>query len=553
MCNINVIMRESVLPAGWQKERGTVHMSEKDYILAMYDIRGKQDYIYKSSKIKEIVGGSYIIRDCFDDCLFPAAEKVSEKGIFSYRRNSQQDEPEEFTPENFESRLEKGYVGEVVYDGGGNFFVLYRDAEVYREVNRRFYRELLDKTYSLRVLTTCIGEINFDNYPQDRDRLYAEHHRREQRESMINPVNTLPVVQTDYRTSLPLAELQHIGNRDEKVSYESKKKYVKYEEMSRERANREIQIQLEGSDKLDNLITKKGEESLLAVIYIDGNSMGAQVERCLNGVDKSYSACVKALRQFSEEIQTHYIDKRIADVDALLEKRANGRRRFVVYAGDEVTFICNARNAYDVAREYLTRLAEESSQGAPRTSCAGIAVFHSHAPFREAYRIAEECCESGKKLMKAEGITNASLIDFHYCQGAFGTSLEEIRKEEETENSSRPWFIKYYDESGQAAGREGLIKEKYISDDIVQKMKDMLNKAGRSNIKNLALSARKSAADFKSELERICAHQLEKHLDFTLGGLLDDEMQRKLIYDMVIVYDLWFDEEKKRTAEKEDA
>lgn len=546
-------MRESVLPAGRQKERGTVHMSEKDYILAMYDIRGKQDYIYKSSKIKEIVGGSYIIRDCFDDCLFPAAEKVSEKGIFSYRRNSQQDEPEEFTPENFESRLEKGYVGEVVYDGGGNFFVLYRDAEVYREVNRRFYRELLDKTYSLRVLTTCIGEINFDNYPQDRDRLYAEHHRREQRESMINPVNTLPVVQTDYRTSLPLAELQHIGNRDEKVSYESKKKYVKYEEMSRERTNREIQIQLEGSDKLDNLITKKGEESLLAVIYIDGNSMGAQVERCLNGVDKSYSACVKALRQFSEEIQTHYIDKRIADVDALLEKRANGRRRFVVYAGDEVTFICNARNAYDVAREYLTRLAEESSQGAPRTSCAGIAVFHSHAPFREAYRIAEECCESGKKLMKAEGITNASLIDFHYCQGAFGTSLEEIRKEEETENSSRPWFIKYYDESGQAAGREGLIKEKYISDDIVQKMKDMLNKAGRSNIKNLALSARKSAADFKSELERICAHQLEKHLDFTLGGLLDDEMQRKLIYDMVIVYDLWFDEEKKRTAEKEDA
>lgn len=546
-------MRESVLPAGRQKERGTVHMSEKDYILAMYDIRGKQDYIYKSSKIKEIVGGSYIIRDCFDDCLFPAAEKVSEKGIFSYRRNSQQDEPEEFTPENFESRLEKGYVGEVVYDGGGNFFVLYRDAEVYREVNRRFYRELLDKTYSLRVLTTCIGEINFDNYPQDRDRLYAEHHRREQRESMINPVNTLPVVQTDYRTSLPLAELQHIGNRDEKVSYESKKKYVKYEEMSRERTNREIQIQLEGSDKLDNLITKKGEESLLAVIYIDGNSMGAQVERCLNGVDKSYSACVKALRQFSEEIQTHYIDKRIADVDALLEKRANGRRRFVVYAGDEVTFICNARNAYDVAREYLKRLAEESPQGAPRTSCAGIAVFHSHAPFREAYRIAEECCESGKKLMKAEGITNASLIDFHYCQGAFGTSLEEIRKEEETENSSRPWFIKYYDGSGQAAGREGLIKEKYISDDIVQKMKDMLNKAGRSNIKNLALSARKSAADFKSELERICAHQLEKHLDFTLGGQLDDEMQRKLIYDMVIVYDLWFDEEKKRTAEKEDA
>ena len=81
-------------------------------------------------------------------------------------------------------------------------------------------------------------------------------------------------------------------------------------------------------------------------------------------------------------------------------------------------------------------------------------------------------------------------------------------------------------------------------------MKDVLNKAGHSNIKNLALSARKSAADFRSELERICAHQLEKQLDFTLGGMLDDDMQRKLIYDMVIVYDLWFDDEKQKAGKE---
>ena len=75
-------------------------------------------------------------------------------------------------------------------------------------------------------------------------------------------------------------------------------------------------------------------------------------------------------------------------------------------------------------------------------------------------------------------------------------------------------------------------------------MKEMLNRAGRSNIKNLAFSAKKSAADFKSELERICAHQLDKKIDFSLGGLLNDEMQRKLIYDMVIVYDIWFDQKE---------
>ena len=518
-------------------------MGDNGYILAMYDIRGKQDFIYKSSKIKEIVGGSYIIRDCFDDCLFPAAEECSEKGIFSYRRKNSREDSDDFTVENFEKRLQEGYIGQVIYDGGGNFFVLYKDVKIYKEVNRRFYHHLLEKTYSLRVLTTYIDNVDFENYSEDQKRLYAKHRKREQRESMISPVNTLPIVQTDYRTSLPLAELQYIGNheegRKEKVSLESKKKYEKYSQVEK---NGKEDRQIQGSRLLDELITKKGEESLLAVIYIDGNNMGAEVEKCLLGLD-SYAECTKVLREFSDKIQKHYITDRIRDVDALLSEKENGKRRFVIYAGDEVTFICNARNAYDIAVEYLTKLAEDSEEGSPRTSCAGIAIFHSHAPFPESYRIAEECCESGKKLMKEEKIEHASLIDFHYCQGAFGTSLEEIRKEEETEDSSRPWFVNCI--GGQhKAGKTELIDGKYVSCETVQMMKEMLNRAGRSNIKNLAFSAKKSTADFKSELERICAHQLDKKIDFSLGGLLNDEMQRKLIYDMVIVYDIWFDQKE---------
>ncbi len=76
-------------------------------------------------------------------------------------------------------------------------------------------------------------------------------------------------------------------------------------------------------------------------------------------------------------------------------------------------------------------------------------------------------------------------------------------------------------------------------------MRAELDKAGRGNIKNLAFSAKKSPADFKTEQERIKAHQTEKKIDFSLGGLLGDKIQRKLIYDMVLVYDLWF--ERKET------
>ena len=75
------------------------------YILAMYDIRGKQGYIYKSNKIREIVGGSWIIRDCFEDCLFPAAKQCSPKGIFTYKDQKTASEADAFTPENFENHL----------------------------------------------------------------------------------------------------------------------------------------------------------------------------------------------------------------------------------------------------------------------------------------------------------------------------------------------------------------------------------------------------------------------------------------------------------------
>lgn len=214
------------------------------------------------------------------------------------------------------------------------------------------------------------------------------------------------------------------------------------------------------------MITKKGDESLLAVIYIDGNNTGAQVKRCLSGL--TYTECVKALREFSGKIQKHYIDDRIQDVDSLLAEKERSERRFVVYAGDEVTFICNARNDYDVAVEYLTKLAADSPEGALLTSCAGIAIFHSHAPFAEAYRIAEECCESGKKLMKKEGMENNSRSWF--------VSLTCGKKEKEAKEIRKP----------------EMVNGKFISCEIVQMMKEMLNRVDWGNIKNLTLSAKKA-------------------------------------------------------------
>ena len=129
---------------------------KNSYILAMYDVRGKQEYIYKSNKMKEIIGASYIIRDCFEDYLYPAAKLCSEKGLFDYQN---MEGNTEFSKESFEQHLQEGYLGEIVYNGGGNFFVLYKDLETYKKVNQYFYRMVLEETYSLRVLTSYIENV----------------------------------------------------------------------------------------------------------------------------------------------------------------------------------------------------------------------------------------------------------------------------------------------------------------------------------------------------------------------------------------------------------
>lgn len=505
---------------------------DKKRVLVMYDVRGKQEYIYRSGKIREIIGASCIIRDVFKDYLYPAAKKIrnqmkdfkEQEAIYLYDKKT----AEKFSVKVFEQRMAEGrYIGEVVYDGGGNFLVLYRDKDTCIQVNRLFTRELMRKTYTLKVLCTILDNPDSSQYGEDNKRLYERHQRNEMTESVIYPVNSLPVVQVDPLTSKPLSVRRSVPEEREgmKMSLEQAAKHDKYREEAK------AQGDIVGEKILDRIVTKKGEESLLAVIYMDGNNMGAQVQDCLEGKN-SYEECVTKLRSFSSGIQKNYVDDRINAINTKLDNKykdnSGKKRRTIVAAGDEMTIICNARDALDVIEAYFEEFPKKCS------SCAGIAIFHSHAPYADAYRLAEECCESGKKRMKDKGLRHASFVDFHYCQGGIGIDLDEIRKKElQGEECSRPWII--------LSHSEDKAKGFNYSLELAEEMADLLRKLGRSNVKSLLDVALNSPAGLEMELERINAHRKEP-VDFTLDDKLNEEQKRKLIYDVVLVYDLWFQE-----------
>lgn len=555
-------------------------------VLAMYDVRGKQKFIYRSTRIKEIIGGSKIIRDIFKDYLFPAAGEYRNEiigiktgpALYDYKNVKSSDGSEtrdagknkkkqkkknekgnDFSFDAFLKRMgEEQYLGEIVYDGGGNFLVLYKNREVCRGITRLFSRKVLENTSSLKVQCTFVEDLNPNlfhvprdpNHPEnkgDYERLYETHRYNENQEIVTVPYGMLPVVQTDYLTSMPLTELcetdpGHRAENSKKVTTESAAKYRKYKEVA-QNENRDG-IWFADEKILDRMVTERGRESLLAVIYIDGNNMGALVQNSIKNA-KSYDQCIKALRKFSETIQTELIDKR---VNRILQEMKKGIR-MIVGAGDEITIICNAREALDIACKYLEDIPKEYS------SCAGISVFHSHTPFLEAYRIAEECCESGKKFMKEHGLQSVCLLDYHFCQAAIGVSLEEIRILERMENCSRPWLVVNNQD-------KNLTKEctpaQYGTD--VLKMKQLLNIFGRTNVKSLLDCASEGNTRFDLEVQRIEAHistKTKEKMQDALGKDCVKEMiyknkdkARRLIADMAIVYDLWFDDEKDQEEEE---
>ncbi len=529
-------------------------MDQNKAVLAMYDVRGKQDFIFRTNKIQEIVGASWLIRDVFDDYLFDAARGLFDgcKGIYSYKHDSG---TTKFSVEAYNRHICDNYVGEVVYDGGGNFILLFKDMDTFKAVTYEFSKRIMEEIGSLRVLGTAvpIGE-GFSDYKADIGRLYAEHRVHEACESKVDPWGCLPIVQVDRETSQPLVDYtkmldgKNINDRVRetikakgikgKLTKESFAKLLKYHvEMERigDTKSKLTDIERDYYRKnekiLDNIVEEKGIDSQLAVVYIDGNNMGAQVQKATNDA-RDYESSIEKLRLFSETIQKTYVEE---GIKAALGTDINSVEDFrvIVSAGDEINFVVKAKDAFDCAMRYLSKLRESDDASA----CAGISVFHSHASYADAYRIAEEACESGKRKMKEMKLSRASFIDFHIAQGAYGVSLESIRDRENGTIISRPWYI-WGD-----MDVDGFTVTKY---EDVKRMASLFNKYARSNIKGLAKTARKSLAELDLELKRIRAHaSITDEEDNREWDWLDNlgrerkEYRRNLIYDISISYDLW--------------
>ena len=481
-------------------------------ITAIYDCRSKQEYIYRTNKIREIAGASKLLSNVYDILIHETGLKICD----SWREDTIQKKP--FRKEEF---LENGFDGTVIYEGGGNLYVLFKNQETYIKANRAFSHILLERSYSISIITAFVETT--DNFNQDRANLYLAKEKSKKLGIHSVLCNVLPFTQTDRMSYMPLSTTDGKGKKLTMEAKMKRKAYSDYFSQSDEL----------GTEKLDSLVEEKGNDSILAVIYIDGNDMGNKIKNCTEG-KKDYAECVMALREFSLHTNEYFVDRPIAAIERLLRKKNDAdaelitrgpykvhKYRIIVSGGDEITIICRGSDALDIIKAYFDELSgtPNLSHNIPNTSCAGIALFHSHAPFADVYEIAESCCEMGKKESHKPN-NNGNYIDFHYCHSGITNELDAIRKKQENEYTLRPYSRTKFDE--------------------FVRIGQILSKIGRSNVKSLGDSVVKGESFYRFNIQRVRAG------NFTGFNKLVDEYKdnteqlKKMIYDISVVYDLWF-------------
>ena len=396
-------------------------------VLAMYDVRGIQNYIFKSNLAKEIIGASAIV----DSIIINGLEEYKKTKIEIEKRNYYLTD---WKNDNANEFFDNSHVDmQVMFIGGGNAYVLFRTGAICEKVNHFLGKYVLDKTYSLNLSVAVVAMT--ESYKDDYASINNEMRRIKSYMPLTQPVGALPFMMSDSITGYPITHIE----KGEKYCTES---YLKREAFYHlpEREDEKI---------FDNMVTQKGDNSILAVCHIDGNSMGVRIINTMKD-KRLYKDAIPAMRKLSVEIAETF-DSAYNSMESFMSElsskvKVNSKYKLyrkIITAGDDITFVCNAKLAIPAVKYFLQNLGMEYS------ACGGIAFFNSHFPFSDAYQVAEACCDSAKKRAKLDICRGKNgeigcYLDYQVCTNISAAQLEKYREKNYVTDMGSIIYRPYY-------------------------------------------------------------------------------------------------------------
>jgi hypothetical protein len=410
-------------------------------ILAVYDTTGIQNYIFASNKLAENVGASKLVKDIFSKTLPDAICSVTEHASAKWSEGG---------------KLNPSLHAEIVYEGGGNAFVVFRDEPIFQSVTEKFLTEVSANAPGLGIAVAAIESDFGATYKSDFDKLGKRLAFVKGGFNTPTFAGNQPITKQSSRTGLPVSQYRY----GEYLSLPQAKKRERYEIYKEVRAS-EI-------ENFSDLAFDKGTDSLIAVVHADGNNMGSRIKSFMEQYE-TYSQAVPAIRELSAKIDAcyrkaceHTIDsfgKEYADYIAEQRKKFPQNKSLkspkkdkppileLIGDGDDTTLVIGGRFALDFAVRLLreiecTPAGKRPFSNSVPTACAGVVLFHDHYPFSEAYKLAEQLCDSAKKPSRDK---DGSYIDFHLHQSGNVSSLSELRNRQYMIDGKsilcRPWLV----------------------------------------------------------------------------------------------------------------
>lgn len=397
-------------------------MPEVTVAAVLIDTVSIQKYIFAGNKLKENIGASRNVSNIYKEHLQSAVEEAVGRKI---SLTVWQEDPESLCmAEDFEADFEVGYIG------GGNALLFFREKDQAEAFVRIWTKKLLIEVPGIQTAVAIDSDFDVVNFKSSIQRLFES--LRENKNRYL-PQTFLPKhgITADCPLSGLSAEIRDTYSNSKYVSSVVHAKLKSAADLTMEWLDEKKREKYIFTDKIDSLGQIEGN-SYIAVVHIDGNSMGERFKNCQTlqetrklsiqvkkFVDKAFARLLDHLI----EIEPHLSENGFA-VSKIGEKTVL-RIRPMLVEGDDITFISDGRLGVYLAEKYLQLLAEVSNN--EMSACAGVAITKTKYPFYRGYQLAEELCANAKK--NARKMTGTSWLDFHLAYGGFSGSLDLVRSE----------------------------------------------------------------------------------------------------------------------------
>jgi hypothetical protein len=396
-------------------------------------VQGIQDFIFKTNKLKEIVGASELVEQI---CTHEFDTFCQEKGITVSS-------------------------DDVIIKAAGNIKYLFQSDEDCKKVVREFPKHIANLAPGITI-SQAVVPLSGD-LPKDIDCL--EQSLKAQRSKVSMPVETGFMGLERDRRAGGVAIPQNV-EKDEIICSATKAK-IEFSEKTQvfKSVAGDVDVNLKNLPLDVEKITKSGKNAWLAIIHADGNALGILLQtlgKKLKENKFSEEQVKTAFSKFSKSLDTATKNaaqtafKKIVENVWAADKLTCYPIRPVILGGDDLTVIIRADLALDFTIAFLKAFEKETEtqfkflkdkpyevDGFEKgiTACAGIAYIKEKYPFHYGVHLAELLTGKAKKFSKQDGkLIPPSSLSFYKVQSSFIESLEDMTEKTLTATISNVSF-----------------------------------------------------------------------------------------------------------------